>query len=131
MFEARHSPIDGNGLFATSSIRKGEVIVRWLNTRVLNSEEYKNLDLDELKFIDIQNGVIFLVGIPERFMNHSCDANTIFGRHDGVGCDIASRDILAGEEITSDYAQFCNPNRGFICLCGASNCRGQIAAGTM
>jgi uncharacterized protein len=115
MFEVRQSSINGRGLFATRNIRKGEVVVRWKNTRELSSEEYKNLRQDDLRFIDVQNGRIFLVGEPERFSNHSCEANTIFGHDDGVDCDIASRDIYEGEEITSDYAQFCNPNRDFTC----------------
>ena len=129
MFEVRQSPISGRGLFATRNIRKGEVVVRWENTRELNSEEYKKLCQDDLRFIDIQNGHIFLVGEPERFGNHSCDPNTTFGHDVGIGCDIASRDICKGEEITSDYAQFCNPNRDFVCKCQASNCREHIDAG--
>ncbi len=54
---------------------------------------------------------------PERFVNHSCDANTSVKNK----CDIASRDIKKGEEITSDYS-----NQGvelFKCCCGSKNCK--------
>ncbi len=129
MFDVRQSPINGNGLFAAKNICKGEVVIRWQNTRELSCEEYKNLSQDDLKFIDVQNGRVFLVGEPERFINHSCEANTIYGQFEGISCDIASRDILEGEEITSDYTQFCNPNRDFVCKCRANNCRGHIVAG--
>lgn len=55
---------------------------------------------------------------PERYMNHSCDANTyVVGRS-----DVALRDILPGEEITSDYLDLDTEN--FMCNCNAENCRG-------
>lgn len=55
--------------------------------------------------------------------NHSCDANCAY---DGLNV-VALREISAGEELTLDYAQFCNElSAGFDCHCGAPNCRGFV-----
>jgi D-alanine-D-alanine ligase-like ATP-grasp enzyme len=55
--------------------------------------------------------------------NHSCHANC---HYDGLNV-VALRDIRSGEELTLDYAQFCNEqSAGFDCHCGAANCRGFI-----
>jgi D-alanine-D-alanine ligase len=55
--------------------------------------------------------------------NHSCNANC---HYDGLNV-VALRNVRAGEELTLDYAQFCNQlSAGFNCHCGAANCRGFI-----
>jgi D-alanine-D-alanine ligase len=55
--------------------------------------------------------------------NHSCHANC---QYDGLNV-VALRNVRAGEELTLDYAQFCNQlSAGFDCHCGAANCRGFI-----
>lgn len=55
--------------------------------------------------------------------NHSCDPNT---GYDGLDV-VALRPIAAGEELTLDYAQFCNEAaEGFACRCGAATCRGFV-----
>jgi len=53
-------------------------------------------------------------------MNHSCDNNT----HVENSCDVAIRDIMAGEEITANY----NDDGGieFQCMCGSKQCRGVV-----
>jgi len=58
--------------------------------------------------------------------NHSCDPNTAY-----LGFNVvALRDIAPGEELTLDYADFCNESaESFTCRCGAPNCRG-IVSGT-
>ena len=91
---------------------------------MISRNEYEMLPQSERKYIDLQGDKILLVGDPERFVNHSCDPNTT----PGDLCDIARRDIVAGEEITADYALFCNPDGGFECRCGKENCRGKIKA---
>jgi D-alanine-D-alanine ligase len=55
--------------------------------------------------------------------NHSCAPNTAY-----VGLDVvAIRDIAAGEELTLDYATFCDERaESFACACGAPNCRGLV-----
>lgn len=59
-------------------------------------------------------------------INHSCDPNTWL---EGLNL-VARRPIAAGDEITVDYATFCNDiMEPFECSCGSANCRG-IVRGT-
>jgi D-alanine-D-alanine ligase-like ATP-grasp enzyme len=62
---------------------------------------------------------------PEQWkpLNHSCDPNAWL-----QGLDlVARRAIASGEQITIDYATFCNETMAeFACTCGATNCRGVI-----
>lgn len=55
--------------------------------------------------------------------NHSCEPNCGF-----EGLDmLAVRDVAAGEELTLDYALFCDAGmEPFDCACGAASCRGRI-----
>ncbi len=62
---------------------------------------------------------------PEEWkpINHSCDPNAWL---DGLDL-VARRHIAAGEEITIDYATFCNEvMEPFKCSCGSAQCRGII-----
>lgn len=59
-----------------------------------------------------------------RFMNHSCDANSI---STGWDFDIAIRDIEAGEQITNDYTLL-NLDSVFECACGSPRCRGLVSS---
>ncbi len=116
-FEVRDSKINGKGLFATSLITKGETVVEW-HPKVLTKAEAGQLPNAEQKHYLYPDGEKMLwMQPPERYMNHSCDANThVVGKS-----DVASRSILAGEEITSDYIDLETEN--FECNCGALNCR--------
>lgn len=59
-----------------------------------------------------------------RFVNHSCDPNTI---STGYGFEIALRDIMPGEQITDDYGLF-NITWKLHCNCGTPQCRGLVTA---
>lgn len=61
-----------------------------------------------------------------RPINHSCDPNLFFG--DGHSLNVvATRDIKRGEDLSLDYATFCDfTMKPFQCFCGASCCRGNI-----
>ncbi|CAG9583535.1 putative SET domain protein [Leishmania major strain Friedlin] len=67
---------------------------------------------------------------PQRWrpINHSCDPNCIFAAPHSLNV-IAARDIAAGEDLSMDYATFCDGTmKPFECLCGAACCRGVISA---
>lgn len=116
-FEIRSSAIQGKGLFAVTLIKKGETVVDW-HPKVLTKDESKKLPADEQKHYLYPDGENMLwMQPPERYMNHSCNANTHVVRKS----DVASRDIQPGEEITSDYLDLETEN--FKCNCGAINCR--------
>lgn len=61
-----------------------------------------------------------------RPFNHSCDPN--MAHADGRSLNIiACRDVPKGDELTMDYATFCDSTMpDFDCNCGASTCRGRI-----
>ena len=56
---------------------------------------------------------------PERYVNHSCDANTTAKNP----CDIAIRDIKKGEDVTGNYSEELIPNTKMKCNCKSKNCR--------
>jgi hypothetical protein len=61
-----------------------------------------------------------------RFVNHSCNANSLTIA--GPEVSIAIRDIAAGEEMSEDYGLY-YANGGFEnCACGSEYCRGYIAS---
>lgn len=116
-FEARDSQIHGKGLFATSPIKKSETVVSW-NPKVLSKEEASMLpDVEQAHYLYPEGDDLLWMQPPERYMNHSCNPNTcVVGRK-----DVAIRDILPGEEITSDYLDL--EKEELLCRCGAVTCR--------
>jgi predicted PhzF superfamily epimerase YddE/YHI9 len=118
-FEIKDSHIQGKGVFAKRKINKGETVFEW-HPKVLTIKQAQELPKEELDHYTYPDGESILwMQPPERFVNHSCDANTkIVGRS-----DVANRDIHPGEEITSDYLD--SETENFTCGCGVTNCRGK------
>jgi SET domain-containing protein len=117
--EIKDSPISGKGVFAKRLIKSGETIFKW-NPKVLTKEEAQKLPKEELDHYTYPDGDnILWMQPPERFMNHSCDANTkVVGKS-----DLAVRNIQIGEEITSNYIDI--ETEDFDCVCGSGNCVGK------
>ena len=119
--EVRNSKIQGRGVYATKDIKKGEVIIVWHPKKVINLEELEKLSEEERDHTHyIGGGKYFLMGEPERFVNHSCNPNSFIGP--GYK-DIALKEIRKGEEITSDYSIGGTGGRRIKCSCGSNNCR--------
>lgn len=122
--------IHGKGLVAVGPIRKGEIVSRlepdqptYLISDVLT---WSQEDQDKLLHYGYQyreDKIIEEQGV-EKYMNHSCDPNTMWLDDDTM---IASRDIEPGEEITFDYAttEITIPFE-MQCRCGAAKCRGLV-----
>ncbi len=108
----------GRGVFALSFIPKGTVLA-WYNTKEISEDDLKQLSDSERRYTDQQKEKWYLIGEPERFINHSCDSNLLPGQL----CDIASRDIQNGEELTADYSHFFILAGSFECNCESKNCR--------
>jgi len=115
----KKSKIDKKGVFAARNFRKGEIVLKW-NPEILKKSEVDNLS-DKLKHYvyggKVGKGRYFFMQPPERYINHSCEANTKTKNF----CDVATRDIKKGEEITSDYEK--DGSMSFNCNCGNKNCR--------
>lgn len=115
----RKSKIAGKGVFAARDFAKGETVISW-KPKSLTKKELAGLPESEKHYIDRYNNRYFHMQPPERYVNHSCDANT---KTINLS-DVAVRDIRAGEEITSDYGD--DNILPFKCQCGSKHCRGKI-----
>lgn len=122
--EIRNSGIDKKGMYAKEKISKGEIVYikggHILTRKELFSSSIINsyLPISDNYFI----GAISSEEEPliKLYNNHSCDPNC--GMH-GEITFIAIRDIMAGEELTIDYAFIDNEDYSFECHCGSQMCR--------
>lgn len=119
--EVKESPIEGRGAFALRDFKKGERVLEWGERKELSDEEFAALSEDEIRrYVSYVGNKRLLSVEPMKYINHSCDPNTKAQNN----ADVAIRDIAAGEEITSRYA---NPGEENIkCNCGAPNCIGML-----
>lgn len=123
--EVRPSGIEGLGLFALAPCPAGQRIRRVNVVREITPEAPLRPDLGErADHCDYAYGRIFLIGIPDRYLNHSCDP-CAYALYEPDGCYIvARRSIAAGEEITLDYNINVTGGSAWPCHCGAARCRG-------
>ena len=116
----KKSGIDRKGVFATKDIKKGEVVNVWHPKQIIFEEDMNKLPKDEQNHTTpTGDGKYMVMGIPERYVNHSCDPNTYVKNKK----DMALKDIKKGEEITSDYSISGIDDWKMDCLCGSKNCR--------
>lgn len=128
--ELRHIDDEvGYGVFATRWIPAGTIT--WVEDafdRRLEPSDYQGLDppayelLEKYTYID-QLGRRVLCWDFTRYMNHSCEANSMSPGLWPV--EIAVRDVAPGDQLTSDYGAL-NLERAFECLCGKPACRGTV-----
>jgi hypothetical protein len=139
--EVRSSAIQGRGVFATGSMRKGKRVCEYTGEWISHDEADKRYDdddhsgrhhtflfvLDDRVVIDGRYG-----GNIAKYINHSCDGNcetVIDGDHVWV---VATRAIRDGEELTYDYRYDWDDDytpkdvRYYACRCGSATCRGTI-----
>lgn len=119
------SPLIGNGVFATELLKKGTiVVVRDRFDIVLSQQEFSDLpevykaSMETYLYHD-KHGHLVLSWDHARYMNHSCSSNTMMTDY---GFEIAVRDILPQEEITSEYGLL-NIQEPYKLECGCQDCR--------
>ena len=120
--QVKKSKIEGRGVFAAHDFKKGDIVIKWDVSHELTEAQVKNLSKDESKYICSINNKNILMQPPARYVNHSCDANTYVVNF----CDVAKRDIMKGEEITSNYSGNEGPGFEMKCNCGSDKCKGLI-----
>jgi uncharacterized protein len=140
LFEVRHSPVHGYGVFALRRIRKGTTVTEYLGERISHDEadsRYENKDPDDnhtfLFTVDSKTVIDGGVGGNDaRYINHGCDPNcesTTLKKRIYVE---AVRTIEPGEELAYDYQIERDPedppnvDEIFACRCGAVKCRGSM-----
>lgn len=122
--ELHVSSIHGYGTFAKENISKGELLFVKNGQIIPCQEKYSRSVIDCYWPIDDK----YVLGTRSEdaydkvklFINHSCNPNCGL---QGINTGIATRDIVAGEEITFDYAMLDNEPYSFNCSCGSANCR--------
>lgn len=124
----------GFGLFTSKDIPKGTLIII-SGGDVYSTEEEKHLPL-ELRDIGhmVTPSLVFGTRLVDRMdaqdvINHSCEPNCGFK---GQVFFVTMRNIVAGEQITIDYATVLCDLDGFeyslTCRCGSPECRGKITS---
>ncbi len=140
MFEVRHSPIHGYGVFALRRIRKGTTMIEYLGQRISHAEadtryEDKAVDDNHTFLFTVDSKTVIDAGVggnAARYINHGCDPNcesTTAGKRVFIE---AIRTIQKGEELAYDYQiqrdadDPPNVDAVFACCCGAAGCRGSM-----
>jgi hypothetical protein len=140
LFEVRHSPIHGYGVFALRRIRKGTTVTEYLGDRVSHEEadaRYEEKDPNDnhtfLFTVDSKTVIDGGVGGNDaRFINHGCDPNCESTTQNKRIYVEAIRTIQPGEELAYDYQIQRDPEDPpdvdviFACRCGAAACRGSM-----
>jgi hypothetical protein len=117
------------GVYAEEKIPARRNVIEYLGELVNPVESYRRrkeraetyfFKLDEFWHIDGSVG-----GSGAEFINHSCDPNLRWRRHDGRILCQSVRPIAAGEELTLDY-HFSHQAPKVLCQCGSPRCRGTI-----
>ena len=122
------NPTIGLGVFATKLIPKGTIVyvvdeldlkIQPDNPLIFDSTYSKTIE--HYSYMD-ENGVRIISWDHAKYVNHSCDFNTI---STGYGFEIAVRDILPREQITDEYAVL-NIEYEMDLECGCTNCRKRL-----
>lgn len=115
----KKSKISGLGVFANRNFKKGEIVLKWKMNKILNKQQVDKLSKKLKNYIfRLNKNKYILQQPPERYVNHSCQANT----YAKGTCDVASKNIRKGEEITSDYTPEAI-HISFKCRCGIKKCK--------
>jgi len=137
-FAVARSRIEGQGLFVRQNFKPGEIVSQYPIGEHEDLRTAEEIDPDsDFAHDSIQYGVneqgeaLYLsvpADNPRRFLNHSCDPNSILriGRKEGglVYSDIVPlRDLKKDEELTIDYGTTQLDDWEMECNCGSPNCR--------
>lgn len=129
------SAIEGSGLFASSDLEAGRLLIR-LGGHLVGTDELARMiaaanadpDLPYVDSVSVSERVHLVLppGTVAHFGNHSCDP-TMW--HDGPYSISARRDVLAGEELTIDYGtNSAAPGFSMSCRCREALCRGFVTS---
>ena len=140
LYEVRHSPIHGFGVFARRRIRRGTTIIEYLGERVSHAvadARYEDKDPDDNHtfLFTVDSRIVIDGGVDgndARYINHGCDPNCeSLTRHKRIYVR-SLQTIQPGEELAYDYQidrdpdDPANVDEIFACQCGAAKCRGSM-----
>ena len=122
--EIRPSGINKKGMLAKELIHKGEIVYSKGGHIITKEELFSSsvinsyLPISDEYYIGAYNAEE--EELVKLYNNHSCSPNC--GMR-GEITFVAIRDIIAGEELTVDYAFIDNEDYSFECHCGSPECR--------
>lgn len=105
MIEKRPSPIHGFGNFAIQEIKRGTLLINWMNgSTIIDKSKYNPSNQTSIRLF----GDLFLDGEKEDsdYINHSDNPNCIYI----FGLVFAKENLKVDEELTLDYREFLTPN---------------------
>ena len=106
------------GLFATTSFAKGDIIIDFGSSKMVDTPNYLTVQIGEYKHIHLN---------PEylQYTNHSCEPNVLFNTTTmQLECVSA---IQAGDELCFFYpATEWRMAQQFVCNCGKPSCIGLV-----
>jgi GNAT superfamily N-acetyltransferase len=106
----------GFGVFASTDIKKGEIVLRGKSVYKTTIRDHKTLQINEIEHSRLDT--------PFENTNHSCNPNTGVKDNAYDGYDlIALKDIRKGDHITMDYSMTEWETDLSNCGCNAENCR--------
>src|SRR5215469_17930358 len=125
----RRSKIHADGVYTTTSIKKGTIVVEYTGPRLTNAEADTIYDHSPRTYLfGLTDGdhVIDGDGIAA-FINHHCDPNCEADEIKGKVIIRAVRNIVAGEELAYDNSLYVGELDDLAqCSCGSRNCRGSL-----
>lgn len=123
----RKSDIHENGLFTSTDIRSGSILLRFGGMIFKKQARYNGEVMRSTSTFLAEDIILAEPSSGQKdssdYLNHSCDPN--LGMLDAV-CIKAIRDIRTGEELTVDYAFWEGDNDWKLkseCRCGSRQCR--------
>jgi SET domain-containing protein len=139
LYRVASSDIHANGLFARTSIAKGEAIIQYLGEKISKKESEKRALKWEKKAKKSGEGLVYIFELndkwdldgrvennPARLINHSCDGNCEAINVDGEIWIFSKKKIKEGQELTYDYGYDMEHFLDHPCRCGTKNCVGYI-----
>lgn len=114
------SSIDGEWVFAARDFKKGEKVLHRDISKTVSKSLFQKMTKKQKDYISFVEGKYIVMQSPEKFINHSCEANTTAKNF----CDVAIRDIKKWEEITGNYDEVSSDKEKIIpCTCNTKSCR--------
>jgi len=115
----RKSKIQGKGVFAAKSFRKGDKMYTIRKGPIIPKKDISLLPKSAQLHLDrVSRNCYEIIQPPGCFINHSCEPNTGERAHAGY----ALRDIGKGKELTMDYRRIAFPEGPFRCHCESKKC---------
>ena len=128
----RRSAIHGTGGFARRSIPAGTTVIEYVGEKITKAESLVRCEANNEYIFTLDDDFDLDGNVPwnlARFLNHSCAPNCEAELEAGRILIIATRDIVAGEELTFNYGYDLADYRDHPCRCGSAECVGFIVAG--